>query len=460
MATDGQILLYHTEEHLNHLGELFNRAEESHTKQRIDGDTEVMHNTRNAVYRATGSVIAAVDHTFLPITDPLSIRTAFCCVRPPGHHAEQNRAMGFCFVNGAAVAAQHARTCHGIDRVAVLDFDVHHGNGTEQGFRADSSGCLFYGSTQEMGNYPGTGDQPPLAPVSNEEMDVMRDRLGEKNFELLWGKEGSLEVAEDAEDRRVVNREIIGGRGSREEFRRRWREVIYEMVRFNPQLVIISAGFDAHIRDPLGGMQLEEEDYKWATELVMDACKLCAQQQGSAVPCISVLEGGYDLLAISRSAAVHVKALFEKALEHTESEALCKALEHTESEANNDDAQVEEQDESHIEDETSVGCNNIEEKSNESIADVWEDDKDKVDGVLSLDDVLASLDVSINSLMLSALMSNTTTAGLADSVSGDDVNCKPSLGSTDSSDALVPGEVQVSEPLVNNAVDEDERGGL
>eukprot|EP00606_Chrysophyceae_sp_TOSAG23-5_P000149 GSChrysophyteH2.ASY1.ANO1.283.1 assembled CDS len=242
-----------------------------------DSDTAVMHATREACFRAAGSVVAAVDSVFAAASDPLHARSAFCCVRPPGHHAERNKVMGFCYFNGAGIAAKYAPEClyaqhqygksHGVRRVAVMDFDVHHGNGTEEGFLRDES--CFYGSTHERDNFPGTGQH-----------------------------------------RRIVNRCLTGGdhKKSRKEFRPRWQHVVDEMERYCPQLVVFSAGFDAHGADPLGNCWLTDEDFAWATDVVLAAC---ARIGGAdhPVPCVSVLEGGYDLEAIARSAVLHCRSL-------------------------------------------------------------------------------------------------------------------------------------------------------
>lgn len=187
--------------------------------------------------------------------------------------------MGFCFFNNAAIAARHAQEVYGVDKVAVLDFDVHHGNGTEEGF--EDNVTLFYGSTHEKGNFPGTGVEPKFK-----------------------GKQATKEI-----DRRIVNRFLDKGKQSVAQFRQKWREIIEEMHHFKPNLVIFSAGFDAHDSDPLADCELEEEDFEWATMLVLDTCR--ELNPVAPVPCISVLEGGYDLSALASSALVHVRTLFD-----------------------------------------------------------------------------------------------------------------------------------------------------
>ena len=161
MVTDDQILLFHSSNHLAMIKRLCDKAEKGppHEFCSIDGDTTVMNKTRNAAYRAAGSMIAAVDaiySTEVPVHG--KARSAFCCVRPPGHHAERNKACGFCFLNNAAIGARFAQDRYGVKKVAVIDFDVHHGNGTEEGFIPDET--LFYGSTHELDNFPGTGRDP------------------------------------------------------------------------------------------------------------------------------------------------------------------------------------------------------------------------------------------------------------------------------------------------------------
>jgi acetoin utilization deacetylase AcuC-like enzyme len=192
---------------------------------------------------------------------------AFVATRPPGHHAELANAMGFCFFNNAAIAARHAQAAHGAERVAIVDFDVHHGNGTQHIFWADKS--VLYASTHEMPLYPGTG---------------ARSERGDYD--------------------QIVNVPLSAGDGG-ETFREAFEVAILPRVAaFAPDLIIISAGFDAHYRDPLGNLQLTEADFAWATRAVMNvASKVCGDRV------VSLLEGGYDLLGLSRSAAAHVQAL-------------------------------------------------------------------------------------------------------------------------------------------------------
>jgi acetoin utilization deacetylase AcuC-like enzyme len=227
----------------------------------IDGDTVVSAGSRDAALRAAGAICAAVDAVMGNEQE-----SAFCAVRPPGHHAEPDRAMGFCLFNNAALGAFHARERHGIGRVAVIDFDVHHGNGTQAAFQND--GDLFYASTHQWPLYPGTG------------------------------------AASETGVGNLVNVPLAPGSGSRE-FRAGISETILPALEnFDPELIILSAGFDAHRDDPLAGLNFVEEDFAWVTtELLQFSQDIC----GRGV--ISTLEGGYDLDALGASAAAHVKAL-------------------------------------------------------------------------------------------------------------------------------------------------------
>lgn len=231
--------------------------------ERIDGDTVVSPGTWEAARRAVGAGLDAVDAVFSGQAD-----NAFCQVRPPGHHAESDKAMGFCLFNNVAVAAHYARAKHGAERVAVVDFDVHHGNGTQEIFWNDKN--LFYGSTHQMPLFPGTGAKGEVG-VGNIFNAPLSAGDGRDNFELA--------------------------------FRER---IIGPLNNFAPDLVIISAGFDAHERDPLGGLKLVEADFLWATEQL---CEVARQHGRGRV--VSMLEGGYDLTGLARSVAVHVKTLME-----------------------------------------------------------------------------------------------------------------------------------------------------
>jgi acetoin utilization deacetylase AcuC-like enzyme len=228
----------------------------------VDADTVMSPQSGEAALRAAGAVAAAVDAVVAG-----EAANAFCAVRPPGHHAEPNRAMGFCLFNNIAVGALRARAMHGLARVAVVDFDVHHGNGTQARFWDDPS--LFYGSTHQSPLYPGTGAAGETGVGGNIVNVPLRPMAGGAQFRQ--GMERIMLPALDA---------------------------------FAPEMVLISAGFDAHRSDPLAQLMLEEADYTWATEQL---CAIARRHAGGRV--VSTLEGGYDLGALGASAAAHVRAL-------------------------------------------------------------------------------------------------------------------------------------------------------
>ena len=257
------ILLAHPPQHLAHIKAA--RAQAQHDPIYVDGDTIMSAGTWEAALRAVGAGMEAVDK----VMDPKSgIKNAFCQVRPPGHHAEAERAMGFCFFNSAAIAAHYARKKFGAERLAVVDFDVHHGNGTQDIFFSDKS--LLYASTHQMPLYPGTG------------------ALSEVGVGNIWN--APLRAGDT-------------GTKFEEAFNTR---ILPALHNFAPDLLIISAGFDAHKDDPLANLKLVEADFLWVTtELAKVARRHCNDR------IVSMLEGGYDLTALARSTAVHVKALME-----------------------------------------------------------------------------------------------------------------------------------------------------
>jgi acetoin utilization deacetylase AcuC-like enzyme len=229
----------------------------------IDGDTILSPGSGEAALRAAGALVMGVD---LVMTGEAA--NAFCAVRPPGHHAEPTQAMGFCVFNNVAIGALHARQAHGLRKIAVVDFDVHHGNGTQAMFADDSD--LFFGSTHQMPLYPGTG------------------RAGERG-------RGNIH-----------NSPLPPGAGGHE-FRQAWdNSILTALDVFRPEMILISAGFDAHKRDPLAQLNLVEADYAWITQKLCELARTHAQGR-----IVSTLEGGYDLKALADSVAAHVSALME-----------------------------------------------------------------------------------------------------------------------------------------------------
>ncbi len=228
---------------------------------RLDPVTFMSEGRLDAVRRAAGASVAAVQAVAAGAR-----QRAFCAVRPPGHHAEPDRAMGFCIYSNLAVAARAAQAA-GLARVAVVDFDVHHGNGTQAAFENDPS--LFLASIHQRPLYPGTGD-PSETGVGN-----------------------------------IVNG-VVGPHSPREKWRRVFEGLMSHVDAFAPDLILISAGFDAHARDPLASQSLEAEDFAWATRAIVSVAN---GRAGGRV--VSSLEGGYDLEALGRSALAHVQALQE-----------------------------------------------------------------------------------------------------------------------------------------------------
>ena len=227
----------------------------------FDADTICSPGSREAALRASGAVVAAVDAVASG-----EVRNAFCAVRPPGHHAEPMQPMGFCIFNNVAVGALHAREAHGLERVAVVDFDVHHGNGTQAMFERDPA--LFFASTHQYPLYPGTG---------------ARGERGVGN---------------------IVNAPLPPNAGSTEFRAAMEREVLPALIAFKPDFLLISAGFDAHRADPLASLNLEDADYRWASERLVEIAGDCC-----AGRVVSTLEGGYDLGALASASREHVRAL-------------------------------------------------------------------------------------------------------------------------------------------------------
>lgn len=257
LATVEQIGRVHTEEYWQQLC----AGEPAEGQFALDPDTFLSPGSIRAALRGSGAACFAVDQVFSG-----KAANAFCATRPPGHHAEAGLAMGFCLINHVAVAARHALASHPVDRVAILDFDVHHGNGTQAIF--EQSPEVLFISSHQMPLYPGTG---------------FPDEIGCGN---------------------ILNLPLRPHSGSAE-FRHAWSALGIPALRaFEPDLIVISAGFDAHEKDPLGQIELQDEDFGWITGAIC----ACAREACSG-RVISVLEGGYNLEALGSSARAHVEAL-------------------------------------------------------------------------------------------------------------------------------------------------------
>lgn len=255
LATFEQLLRVHTVTHLERL----KRSSPALGIVHLDPDTAMNPHTWQAALRSAGAGVLAVD-----LVMSGEVQNAFCAIRPPGHHAEREKAMGFSFFNNIAVAAAHALKAHGLSRVAIVDFDVHHGNGTEDCFRNNDQ-VLMVGMFQHP-FYPYCGTDNP-AP-------------------------------------NMLNVPLPGGTNG-EEFRQVVHDVWLPRLRqFKPEMLLISAGFDAHYEDDLGGMKLHENDYLWVTEQIMQVAEESAKGR-----IVSMLEGGYVLSSLARSVAAHIKVL-------------------------------------------------------------------------------------------------------------------------------------------------------
>ncbi len=255
LATDAQLTRVHTPDYVRHIRQTAPQAGIVH----LDQDTAMGPMTLSAALHAAGAVTLGVD-----LVMSGKARSAFCCVRPPGHHAGTANAAGFCIFNNVAVGAAHAMTQHGIERVAIIDFDVHHGDGTEDIFRKTPGVMLC--STFQHPFYPYKG------------ADSRSERM--INVPLKAGSRG-------ADFREAVHKEFAPA-----------------LERFKPQFVFVSAGFDAHASDTLGELNLIRDDYIWVTQFIMDIAHRHAQDR-----IVSVLEGGYELHSLADSATAHIKTL-------------------------------------------------------------------------------------------------------------------------------------------------------
>ncbi len=257
-ADESAVILAHPESHLAFV----KRRIPQEGLARLDADASVSPTSFEAAMTAIGGALELVDGVFAGTID-----NGFLAARPPGHHAEKETAMGFCLFNTAAVAARHAQRARGAERVAIVDFDVHHGNGTQDIFWADPT--VLYCSTHQMPLYPGTGAK-----------------------------------GETGEHGTIVNAPLSPGDAG-EHFRQAFKDRVLSAIDdFAPDLIIVSAGFDAHHRDPLAEINLIEDDFDWATGKLLDAAGRHASNR-----LVSLLEGGYDLAGLAGSVAAHVNRL-------------------------------------------------------------------------------------------------------------------------------------------------------
>ena len=260
MAADDDILRIHPREHINYLQD---SVPETGFKS-LDGDTYISSGSLTAAYRAAGGVLRAVD---LVLSG--EAKNAFAAVRPPGHHAETLSAMGFCLFGNIALGVKHALDFHGLKKVAVIDFDVHHGNGTQE-ILWDESRCLTF-TSQQIPLWPGTGTEEEQGNYNNI-----------VNIPLPPRSTGAL-------------------------MRQKYEALVFPVLQnFEPELILISAGFDAHEADPLAELNWSTEDFSWLTERLCKIAEECCEGR-----LVSTLEGGYDLEALADSVKVHVKKLCE-----------------------------------------------------------------------------------------------------------------------------------------------------
>ena len=251
---------------ITHSSDYINFVETSFPKKGLsflDGDTIVSPGSKNATLDAVGSIIAAIDGV-----QNKEFKNAFCAVRPPGHHAEKNKAMGFCIYNNVAVGANYLINKYKLNKIAIIDFDVHHGNGTQDIFYDNEK--VLYISTHQFPYYPGSGTEQEKGKYNN-----------------------------------IFNIPLAAGTTS-EEYLNAYEFVLKKIKEFKPEFILFSAGFDAHKDDPLAQLQLEAEDFYTLTRRTLELSKLYCDGK-----VVSILEGGYDLLALQKCSEMHVKALLE-----------------------------------------------------------------------------------------------------------------------------------------------------
>ena len=251
---------------ITHSSDYINFVETSFSKKGLsflDGDTIVSPGSKDATLDAVGSIIAAIDGV-----QNKEFKNAFCAVRPPGHHAEKNKAMGFCIYNNVAVGANYLINKYKLNKIAIIDFDVHHGNGTQDIFYDNEK--VLYISTHQFPYYPGSGTEQEKGKYNN-----------------------------------IFNIPLAAGTTS-EEYLNAYEFVLKKIKEFKPEFILFSAGFDAHKDDPLAQLQLEAEDFYTLTRRTLELSKLYCDGK-----VVSILEGGYDLLALQKCSEMHVKALLE-----------------------------------------------------------------------------------------------------------------------------------------------------
>jgi acetoin utilization deacetylase AcuC-like enzyme len=264
-APTGDIMLAELVHEASYL-DILRQARPAEGIGQIDADTFVSAKSLSTAATGLGGALAALDAVLLGEVD-----NAFCAIRPPGHHAEIARPMGFCLINTMAIVAREAQRKYGAERIAIIDFDVHHGNGTQDIFKADPS--VFYASSHQMPLYPGTGraDETGVGNISNVPLDPQ-----------------------------------TGGETMREAYASR---IIPALIDFSPDLLLLSAGFDAHERDPLAQLNWQSSDYGWLTGKLMDVAE---RYCGNRI--VSLLEGGYDLKGLAGGVSNHVAVLMDGAV--------------------------------------------------------------------------------------------------------------------------------------------------